>query len=43
MKLDRRDFLTVAGGAAGGAALGRVSRKGIGRWNEALVPGALLA
>lgn len=38
MKLDRRDFLSLAGGAVGGAALGRVTLKGLGRLNEALAP-----
>lgn len=38
MKLDRRDFLLVAGGAAGGAAVGGLSLKGISRINEALAP-----
>ncbi len=36
MKLDRRDFLFLGGGAVGGAAMGRISLKGIGLLNEAL-------
>ncbi|MBI3895929.1 MAG: molybdopterin-dependent oxidoreductase [Acidobacteria bacterium] len=38
MKLARRDFLGLAGGAVGGAALGRVTLRGISRLNEALAP-----
>ena len=38
MKLDRRDFLFLAGGAAGGAAAGRLSLRGLSRMNEALAP-----
>jgi menaquinone reductase, molybdopterin-binding-like subunit len=38
MKLDRRGFLLVAGGAAGGAATGGLTLKGLGRINEALAP-----
>lgn len=38
MKLDRRNFLSVAGGAVGGAALGRVSLRGLSSLNEALAP-----
>ena len=38
MKLDRRDFLYLAGGAAGGAAAGRLSLRGLSRLNEALAP-----
>jgi anaerobic selenocysteine-containing dehydrogenase len=38
MKLDRRNFLFLAGGAAGGVAAGRLSLKAIGVLNEALAP-----
>ena len=38
MKLDRRNFLLLAGGAAAGTAAGRLSLKGISRLNEALAP-----
>jgi anaerobic selenocysteine-containing dehydrogenase len=38
MKLGRRDFMLLAGGAAGGAAVGGVTLKGISRINEALAP-----
>ncbi|MBI4463783.1 MAG: molybdopterin-dependent oxidoreductase, partial [Acidobacteria bacterium] len=38
MKLARRDFLSLAGGAVGGAALGRVTLRGLSRLNEALAP-----
>jgi len=38
MKLGRRDFMLLAGGAAGGAAIGGVTLKGISRLNEALAP-----
>ncbi|MBI4459114.1 MAG: molybdopterin-dependent oxidoreductase [Acidobacteria bacterium] len=38
MKLARRDFLALGGGAIGGAALGRVTLRGISRLNEALAP-----
>ncbi|MBI4463939.1 MAG: molybdopterin-dependent oxidoreductase [Acidobacteria bacterium] len=38
MRLDRRGFLFLAGGAAGGAAVGGLTLKGISRLNEALAP-----
>ena len=38
MKLGRRDFLFLAGGAASGAAVGGLTLKGISRINEALAP-----
>ena len=38
MKVGRRGFLLLAGGAAGGAAVGGVTLKGISRINEALAP-----
>ena len=42
MRLGRREFITLAGGVAGGAALGRVSLRGISRLNEALEPPSAL-
>lgn len=38
MKLGRRDFLVLAGGAASGTAAGGLSLKGISRISEALAP-----
>ena len=38
MKVGRRGFLLLAGGAAGGAAVGGLTLKGISRINEALAP-----
>ncbi|MBI4442159.1 MAG: molybdopterin-dependent oxidoreductase [Acidobacteria bacterium] len=38
MKLDRRNFMLLAGGAAGGTAVGGLTLKGISRLNEALAP-----
>jgi menaquinone reductase, molybdopterin-binding-like subunit len=38
MKLDRRDFLLLAGGTAGGAAAGGVTLKGISMFNQAIAP-----
>ena len=38
MKVGRRNFLLLAGGAAGGAAVGGLTLKGISRINEALAP-----
>ena len=38
MKVDRRGFLLLAGGAASGAAVGGLTLKGISRINEALAP-----
>ncbi len=38
MKLNRRDFMLLSGGAAGGAAFGGLTLKGISRLNEALAP-----
>ena len=42
MRLARRDFLSLAGGAIGGVALGNVTLRGLSRLNEALAPESAL-